>query len=184
MNLSCTGFQVCTAWLPEQPSLWEACRFLSFSFQSFITPTLIYRSCLNFSLYRFIINNSLYHKHSSTNEFQRFPTRISTEPLQPLYIPTTRHIHPFLPQTVSQDHTHLPPDTYRRHPIRDFDTPRFILCVYGFELSDRIWLVSIVMTLVVDCLLRCAFSTIFTGPPYIPFCLYRLSKCHMMWVQF
>ncbi len=38
-----------------QPSVYESCRFLSMSFKSFITPTLIYRSCLELSFYRFII---------------------------------------------------------------------------------------------------------------------------------
>ena len=43
--------------------------------------------------------------------------------------------------------------------------------VYSFDLSDRIWLVSIVMVLVVACLLGCVFLTILSGPPYIPFLL-------------
>ncbi len=38
-----------------------------------------------------------------------------------------------------------PPVTYRKKPIRDFGDPRFMFCVYGFDLSDRIWLVSIVL---------------------------------------
>ncbi len=42
----------------------------------------------------------------------------------------------FTPQT----HT----ERYRKHPIRDFDAPRYMFYVYGFDLSDRIWLVSIV----------------------------------------
>ncbi len=35
----------------DQPSVCESCRFLLFSFQSFITPILIYKSSLQFSLY-------------------------------------------------------------------------------------------------------------------------------------
>ena len=48
------------------------------------------------------------------------PTRIFTAPLQPLYIPTTRHIHPFLPQTVSQGHAHLPPSRIQKKPYQGF----------------------------------------------------------------
>jgi len=64
-----------------------------------------------------------------------------------------------------------PPVVYRKHPIRDFDTPRFMFYVC---------LVSIVMTFVVAYLLGCVFSTILAGPPYITFCLYHLPKQHMM----
>ena len=39
--------------------------------------------------------------------------------------------------------------------------------VYGFDLSDRIWLVSIVMVLVVAWLFGCVFTTILTVTPYI-----------------
>jgi hypothetical protein len=37
-----------------------------------------------------------------------------------------------------------PPAAYRKNPIRDFGAPKFMFCVYGFDLSFRIWLVSIV----------------------------------------
>ena len=40
-----------------KPSVWETPKSLCFSLQSFITPTLIYTSYLQLSLYRFIINN-------------------------------------------------------------------------------------------------------------------------------
>jgi hypothetical protein len=51
--------------------------------------------------------------------------------------------------------------------------------VYGFDLSDRIWQVLVVMTSVVAYLFGCVFSTILGGPPYIiPFLLYHLSKQH------
>jgi hypothetical protein len=74
-----------------------------------------------------------------------------------------------------------PPDGYRNHHIRDFGDPRFMFyVVYGFDLSDRIWHVCIVMTLVVSSLFGWVFSTIITDPSYIPFCLYLLPKCHMM----
>ena len=43
------------------PSASEVCRFLSFMFWSFIGQTLIYRFCLEISLYRLIINNDLPH---------------------------------------------------------------------------------------------------------------------------
>ena len=46
--------------------------------------------------------------------------------------------------------------------------------------SDRIWFVSIVMDLVVVSLLGCVFSRILDGPPYIPFCMYHLSKRHTL----
>ncbi len=73
-----------------------------------------------------------------------------------------------------------PPASYRKHPDRHFGTPTFMFYVYGFDLSDKIWFVSIVMALVVTCLLGCVFSTILTGPPYIPCCLYRFPKWNMM----
>jgi hypothetical protein len=59
-----------------------------------------------------------------------------------------------------------------------------MLYVYGFVLSDRIWLASLVMVLVVACSLGCVFLTILTGPPYIPFCLYHLARRHMMCSHF
>jgi hypothetical protein len=37
----------------------------------------------------------------------------------------------------------FPPVVYRKHLIRDSDTVWFMFYVYRFELSDRIWLVSI-----------------------------------------
>ena len=51
----------------------------------------------------------------SLNTTQNDPD-ISTDPLQPLCIPTTCHIHPFLPQIVSQGHTHLPPSLIQKTP--------------------------------------------------------------------
>jgi len=42
----------------DQPIVCEACRFLSFSFKSLIAPILSYKSPLQLSLYRFIINKS------------------------------------------------------------------------------------------------------------------------------
>jgi hypothetical protein len=51
---------------------------------------------------------------------QRLPTRISDAPLQPLYIPTARHIHPFLPQNVSKGHAHLPPSRIQKTPCQGF----------------------------------------------------------------
>ena len=77
-----------------------------------------------------------------------------------------------------------PTTSYRKRLIKDSDTPRLMFYVYGFDVSDRICLVSIVMTLVVDCLLGCVYPTILTGPPYIPFCLYHLPKRHMMYAHF
>jgi hypothetical protein len=56
--------------------------------------------------------------------------------------------------------------------------------VYGFDLSDRIGIVCIVMVLVVDFLFGCVSSTIIVGPLYIPFCLFRLPKRHMMCAAF
>jgi hypothetical protein len=35
-------------------------------------------------------------------------------------LPTTRHIHPFLPQTVSQGQAHLPPSRIQKTPYRGF----------------------------------------------------------------
>jgi hypothetical protein len=216
--------------------------------------------------------DSFYHSPFFGQVLQRLSTRISTSPLQPLCVPTTCHIHPFIPQTVSQGITHLPPSHIQKTPYQGFGSSevhvlslRFrlgfvrqdLVCVhrfenhestptrggqwdpvsvfskvthdtshpslsssnrvsrtraftpqthtentlsgiltvrgscsttstesYGFDLSDRIWGVSIVMTLVVDCLLGCVYPTILTGPPYIPFCLYHLPKRHMMCAHF
>jgi hypothetical protein len=92
---------------------------------------------------------------------------------------------PFFLKPCLKISRNYPPATYRKLPIRDFDTPRFMFyVVYGFDLSDRIWLVCIVMVLVVVSLFGCVFSTILTGPSYIPFCLYRLPKRHMMYAPF
>ena len=60
----------------------------------------------------------------------------------------TCNIHPFLKPCLKISHIY-PPVGYRKHPIRDYGVPRFMFYVYGFELSDRICLVSIVMSLVV-----------------------------------
>ena len=54
---------------------------------------------------------------------------------------------------------------------------------YGFDLWDRMCLVSIVMVLVVPSLFGCVFSTILVVPPYISFCMYHLPKWHMMGVH-
>ena len=35
-------------------------------------------------------------------------------------LPTTSHIHPFLPQTVSQGHTHVPPRRIQKIPYQGF----------------------------------------------------------------
>jgi hypothetical protein len=81
--------------------------------------------------------------------------------------------HPSLSSSnrVSSPHSFSPPVVYRKHPIWDFGDPRFMFYVYGFDLSDRICLVSIVMFFVAASYLGCVFSTILDGPPYIPFCL-------------
>jgi hypothetical protein len=56
--------------------------------------------------------------------------------------------------------------------------------VYGFDLSHRLWLVSIVKSSIVVCLFGCVFSTILVVSPYMPFCVYHLPKWHMMCVHF
>ncbi len=43
-------------WSHTQHSVSETCRSLIFHFESFITPTLIYKSLIHLSIYRFIIN--------------------------------------------------------------------------------------------------------------------------------
>jgi hypothetical protein len=55
---------------------------------------------------------------------------------------------------------------------------------YGFDLSDRIWLVYIVMTLIVPCLFGCAFTVILAVTLYIRFCVDHLPKKNMMCVHF
>jgi hypothetical protein len=64
--------------------------------------------------------DSVYNSPFFRQPLQMLPTRIFTAPLQPLYIPTTCHIHPFLPQTVSQGHTHLPPSHIQKKPYQGF----------------------------------------------------------------
>jgi hypothetical protein len=64
--------------------------------------------------------DSLYHSPFFSKVLQRLPARISTAPLQPLCIPTKRHIHPFLPQTVSKGHAHLPPSRIQKTPYQGF----------------------------------------------------------------
>ncbi len=92
---------------------------------------------------------------------------------------------PFFLKPCLQTSRIYPPVAYRKLPIRDFDAPRFMFyVVYGFDLSDRIWLVCIVMILVVASLFGCVFSTIIACPSYIPFCLYRFPKRHMMCAPF
>jgi hypothetical protein len=55
----------------------------------------------------------------------------------------TRNIHPF-PKPCLKITLIYSPDTYSKHPVRDFGSPKFMIYVYGFELSGRIWLVCIV----------------------------------------
>ncbi len=50
----------------EQPSVSEACKFIIFRFQSFIAPTIIYRSCLQLSLYRFNNKQALRLRNTDT----------------------------------------------------------------------------------------------------------------------
>ena len=61
---------------------------------------------------------------------------------------------------VSQVNSYLPP-RHSKHLIRDSGDPWFMFYVYGFDLLDKIWLVSIVVDLVVACLLGCVVSTLF-----------------------
>jgi hypothetical protein len=65
-----------------------------------------------------------------------------------------------------------PSVVFRKHLIRDSGDLRFMFNVYGFDLLERIWIVSIVMTLVVVCLFGCICSTILVFPPYISFKIY------------
>ena len=53
--------------------------------------------------------------------------------------------------------------------------------VYGFDLLEKLCVVSMVVVLVVPCLFGCVVSTIHTVPHYIPFCMYHLPKWHMVW---
>ncbi len=84
---------------------------------------------------------------SSQRLFQGYPRRVTSIPF---------FLKPCLKATRI-----YPPAAYRKHPIGDFGAPRFMFYVYGFDLSDRIWLVAIVMALVVPCLLGCFFYIIF-----------------------
>jgi hypothetical protein len=54
-----------------------------------------------------------------------------------------------------------PPVSYRRHLLRNSGAPWFMFYAYGFDLSDRIWFVSLVMTLIVTCV----FTTILVVTP-------------------
>ena len=42
-----------------------------------------------------------------------------------------------------------PPAAYRKHLLSDSGAPWFMFYSYGFDLSDRIWFVSVVMVLMV-----------------------------------
>jgi len=103
---------------------------------------------LGFRLFLFQLQINKPYNSPFSQALQMLPTRIFTDPLQPLNIPTTRHIHPFLPQTDLKPCLKVtliyPPAAYRKNPIRDFGAPKFMFCVYRFDLSFRIWLVSIV----------------------------------------
>jgi hypothetical protein len=94
-------------------------------------------------------------------------------------LPTTRHIHPFFTQTVTQGHVHLPPRRIQKTPNQGFWYSEVHVHVLRLRIryvrQDLNSVVSLVMTLVVTFLFGCVFSTILTGPPYIPFCLYRLA---------
>ena len=103
--------------------------------------TLIYRSCLALTL---SINNqqqfTLIHNLDLSFSIHNKPLR------------TQRHVNPsnmyfipfFLKSCLKTTRIYFP-TTYRKHPISHFDDPRFKFYVYDFDLSDRMWFVSLVL---------------------------------------
>jgi hypothetical protein len=124
---------------------------------------------------------------ASVHSFENLPAHEEVNGIQPApfpRLPMTHNIHPFLPQTVPQDLTHLPPSRIQKTPYQGFwRSEVHVLCL-------RIRLVRQDLACVYSdgfgsCFLfGCVFSTIIAGPPYIPFCLYRLPKRHMKCAPF
>jgi hypothetical protein len=85
---------------------------------------LLDRICLVFIVLR-IYPHTRRSMESNQRLFQGYPRRVTS-----------------IPFLLNRDHPHLPQTTYRKHSIMDFEVPRFMFYVHGFDLSDRIWLVS------------------------------------------
>ncbi len=97
------------------PGIPSKCRSLSFRFQSFITPTLIYKSSIQLSIYRLIINNNPFaaappHAHAPLSRIHTGPwVFFGTKPL------------PFLSTLPSEDSAR--PIDYSVSDIRVSSTP-------------------------------------------------------------
>ncbi len=85
------------------------------------------------------------YKEFNVLKFENLPTHKETNGIQSVSfprLPTTCHIHPLLPQIVSQGNTHVPPRHIQKTPNQ------------GFWNSE---------------LLGCFFSTILTGPVHLTY---------------
>jgi hypothetical protein len=60
------------------------------------------------------------HKEKMIDFLHSFPVGHCNQITTTLYIPTTRHIHPILPQTLSKDQAHLPPSLLQKTPYQGF----------------------------------------------------------------
>ena len=85
-------------------------------------------------------------------------------------------IHPLLLQIVSRGNTHLPPRLIQKTPDQEFWHSEVHVRRLRILFLHRIWLVSIVMTLVVTSSFGCVSSTILVVPLYISFSMYRWPK--------
>jgi hypothetical protein len=65
---------------------------------------------------------------------------------------------------VSRQHA-CTPQSHTENTSRDSDDPWFMIYDYGFDLSDRIRIVSTVMVLIVVYLFGCVFETILVVTP-------------------
>ena len=72
------------------------------------------------------------------------------------------------------------PDSFRKHLIRDSDTPMFF--VYRFELLVRVWIVSLVLVLTVTDFSGCVSSQIPVVLPYILFVCFICLIDTLWWV--
>jgi hypothetical protein len=119
--------------------------------------------------------------------FENLPSHEEVIGIQPPHfprLPTTRHIHLFLSQTVSQDHTHLPLSRLQKIPYQEFRLSevhvlrlriRFVRqelsCVHSDDFG------SFLLTWVF-------FFNVSRRSSLHIFFFYRLPKRHMMCAQF
>ena len=94
---------------------------------------------------------------------------------------SNRHSHPSFPY-VSHDHVHLLICLSLKQSCMVIVRLEVLFVVHGFELLVRVWPMSLVLVLVVPYLIPCVSSLIFVVTLNMSFCMYHLSKRHMMCV--